>query len=69
MLHVLLRDRRSGQHILAATTHLKAKGGQVSLHIFNFCSACTTIAGLPQLVASHACGRRSCYGAAAWPGE
>lgn len=29
MLHVLLRDRRSGQRILAATTHLKAKGGQV----------------------------------------
>ena len=29
MLHVLLRDRRSGQRILVATTHLKAKGGQV----------------------------------------
>ena len=31
MLHALLRDRLSGRSILAATTHLKAKRGQVCL--------------------------------------
>lgn len=29
MLHVVLRDRVSGQSIVSATTHLKAKSGQV----------------------------------------
>ena len=33
MLHALLKDRVSGQSILAATTHLKAKRGQVLLRI------------------------------------
>ena len=38
MLHVLLKDRLSGQSILAATTHLKAKRGQVAV--------CATMLGL-----------------------
>jgi hypothetical protein len=40
MLHVVLKDRLSGQTVIFASTHLKAKGGEVCnriLHAPNYC--------------------------------